>query len=76
MELLGRVEGWLTKASCGRWWHGASERHYSLQVPANQVVTLPAGSNQVLLWSEINFNLFIIVHNTCHSLAQKEDSVE
>uniref|UniRef100_A0A0N7ZCW3 VWFA domain-containing protein n=1 Tax=Scylla olivacea TaxID=85551 RepID=A0A0N7ZCW3_SCYOL len=46
MELLGRVEGWLTKASCGRWWHGASERHYSLQVPANQVVTLPATSNQ------------------------------
>lgn len=38
MELLAGGEGLLTKTSCGRWWHGASERHYSLRLPTGQVV--------------------------------------
>ncbi|XP_042881004.1 VWFA and cache domain-containing protein 1-like isoform X1 [Penaeus japonicus] len=41
MELLaGEI---LTKASCGRWWHGVSERHYSLRLPPDQIVASPAG---------------------------------
>ncbi|KAG7161734.1 VWFA and cache domain-containing protein 1-like 1 [Homarus americanus] len=38
MELLAGGGGLLTKTSCGRWWHGVSERHYSLSLPTGQVV--------------------------------------
>nr|XP_045607175.1 VWFA and cache domain-containing protein 1-like [Procambarus clarkii] len=38
MELLAGGGGLLSKTSCGRWWHGASERHYSLRLPVGQVV--------------------------------------
>ncbi|XP_069955899.1 VWFA and cache domain-containing protein 1 isoform X2 [Cherax quadricarinatus] len=38
MELLAGGGGLLSKTSCGRWWHGASERHYSLRLPTGQVV--------------------------------------
>lgn len=48
MELLGGGEGVLNKASCGRWWHGASERHYSLRLPPERVVASPdSGTAQV-----------------------------
>ncbi|KAK3866357.1 hypothetical protein Pcinc_028108 [Petrolisthes cinctipes] len=48
MELLGGGAGLLTKGWCGRWWRGASERHYSLRLPQGQVVASPApGAAQV-----------------------------
>ncbi|XP_071548411.1 VWFA and cache domain-containing protein 1 [Panulirus ornatus] len=48
MELLAGGEGLLTKTSCGRWWHGASERHYSLRLPSGQVVASSGpGTGQV-----------------------------
>ncbi|KAG0727111.1 VWFA and cache domain-containing protein 1 [Chionoecetes opilio] len=75
MELLGRVEGWLTKASCGRWWHGASERHYSLHLPASQVAASPSATTnqgdsssclQYALASVPSTNLILtIINQTC-----------
>lgn len=48
MELLGGGAGLLSKGWCGRWWRGASERHYSLRLPQGQVVASPApGAAQV-----------------------------
>ena len=32
-------DGVLHKKTCGRWWHGASERHYSIKVPVGKIVS-------------------------------------
>lgn len=70
MELLAREEGWLTKASCGRWWHGASERHYFLHPPASQVVSSPsAETNQVQAYYRTGVYIFVNVLSHCLYIA-------
>lgn len=66
MELLGGGAGLLSKGWCGRWWRGASERHYSLRLPQGQVVASPApGAAQVRLSDFCHFtlqaNIFVFV---------------
>lgn len=70
MELLATEEGWLTKASCGRWWHGASERHYFLRPPASQVVSSPsAETNQVQAYHRTGVYIFVNVSSHCLYIA-------
>ena len=37
--------GILQKAACGRWWHGISERHYSVKMSHNQHFASSKSSN-------------------------------
>lgn len=72
MELLGGGAGLLSKGWCGRWWRGASERHYSLRLPQGQVVASPApGAAQVRLSDFCHFTFKQIFLCLCF-LGQEE----
>ncbi|XP_066955648.1 VWFA and cache domain-containing protein 1 [Macrobrachium rosenbergii] len=74
MELLAGGGGLLTKVWCGRWWHGASERHYTLHLPPGQVVASSGNGNGQLDNSCLQYALtavpatnliFGIINQTC-----------
>ncbi|CAL4111949.1 unnamed protein product, partial [Meganyctiphanes norvegica] len=47
MELLSIGSNLVWKRSCGRWWHGSTERHYVFNLPPGQLLTTPFMESQV-----------------------------